>query len=459
MAKSTPKARRYRFSARASLIGLGIELSRRRIWAPIEEKVQIRQKTVIYTPTDKLKDGFIGMLAGAQGLVETNKRVRPDQALQAAFDRQGCAEQSTISETLNACTEENVAQLGEAVKVIYRQHGAGYHHNYQERFQLLDADTSGMPTGKKAELSTKGYFPRQRNRRGRQLARVVASWYDEVVVDQLYAGKVQLTQALQPLILAAEEVLELDEAQRRRTLLRIDAGGGSEDDVNWLLARGYHLLVKDFSTKRATRLAQSVQTWYPDTKIPGREVGLVLQPHLYVRPTVQIAARSRKQNGQWSYAVLICTLSPQEMLTLMSQPAELVKDSASVLLAYVHCYDKRGGGAETQVKGDRQGLGLTKRNKKKFTAQQVLVLLGSLAHNVTIWARNWLAQTSYKLRELGILRMVRDAFQIRGRITLDQEGRVQRITLDRRDPLAGLVGSALKILLMPGNVAINLGEI
>jgi hypothetical protein len=286
----------------------------------------------------------------------------------------------------------------------------------------------------------------------------VASWYDEIVVDQLYAGTVQLTKALQPLILAAEDVLDLDEAKRRRTILRIDAGGGSDDDVNWVLARGYHLLVKEYSTKRATSLAKSVQTWYPDTKVPGREVGLVTQPHPYVRPTVQIAARSRKKNGQWSYAVLICTLSPQEILALMGQPAEFAEDPASVLLAYVHCYDNRGGGVETQVKGDRQGLGLSKRNKKKFTAQQILVLLGSLAHNVTIWARNWLAQTSHKLRELGILRLVRDAFQIRGCIVL-RRGQIREITLDKKDPLAGLVGPALKTLLRPVNVAINLGEI
>lgn len=458
MAKSTTKRPRCRFSTRASLIGLGVEFCRRQVWAPIKAKVQIRQKTLLHTPVDKLQDSFIGMLAGAQGLVETNKRVRPDRALQAAFNRQGCAEQSTISETLNACTAGNVAQLEEAVKLIYRQHSAGYCHNYQEQFQLLDADTSGMPAGKKAELSTKGYFPRQRNRRGRQLARVVASWYDEVVVDQLYAGTVQLTKALQSLILAAEDVLELDEAKRRRTIWRIDAGGGSDDDVNWVLARGYHLLVKDYSTKRATGLAKSIQTWYPDTKIPGREVGLVTQPHPYVRPTVQIAARSRKKNGQWSYAVLICTLSPQEILALMGQPAELAEDQASVLRAYVHYYDKRGGGVETQVKGDRQGLGLSKRNKKKFAAQQVLVLLGSLAHNVTIWARNWLAQTSHKLREFGILRLVRDAFQIRGCIVL-RRGQIREITLDKKDPLAGLVGPALKALLMPVNVAINLGEI
>jgi len=92
MAKSTTKRLRCRFSARASLIGLGVEFCRRQVWAPIKAKVQIRQKTLRHTPVDKLQDSFIGMLAGAQGLVETNKRVRPDRALQVAFNRQGCAE-------------------------------------------------------------------------------------------------------------------------------------------------------------------------------------------------------------------------------------------------------------------------------------------------------------------------------------------------------------------------------
>ena len=66
----------------------------------------------------------------------------------------------------------------------------------------------------------------------------MASRYDEVVVDRLFGGKTQLSAALQPLVLAAEQTLALDEAQRRRTILRVDAGGGSLDDVNWALRRG-----------------------------------------------------------------------------------------------------------------------------------------------------------------------------------------------------------------------------
>jgi hypothetical protein len=97
---------------------------------------------------------------------------------------------------------------------------------------------SGLPCGKKAALATPGYFARQRNRRGRQLGRVLATRYQEVVVDQVCAGTPQVATALLPLVLAADATLDLDLARRRRTLVRVDAGGGSAPDLRWLLVRG-----------------------------------------------------------------------------------------------------------------------------------------------------------------------------------------------------------------------------
>ena len=73
--------------AHASLAALGVHLQRLDLFGPIREQVHIAQKTVRYTPTDKLYDAFIALLAGAQGLVEINGRLRPDAALQAAFGR------------------------------------------------------------------------------------------------------------------------------------------------------------------------------------------------------------------------------------------------------------------------------------------------------------------------------------------------------------------------------------
>jgi hypothetical protein len=172
------------------------------------------------------------MLAGAHGLVEINTRLRSDPGLQAAVGLQRCAEQSVVQDTLDACTEENVRQMEQALDTIYRQHAQGYRHDYARAWQILDVDMSGLPCGPKAAFATKGYFAKQRNRRGRQLGRVLASRYDEVVVDRLFAGTAQLAAALQPLVTAAEGTLELDAAKRASTILRVDAGGGTLEHIN-----------------------------------------------------------------------------------------------------------------------------------------------------------------------------------------------------------------------------------
>jgi len=298
------------FTACASLAAIGVKVQQLDLFGPIRKLVQIAQKTVKYSPSDKLYDGFITILAGAQGLAEINTRLRSDPALQQAFGRQACAEQSVVQQTLDACTAENVKQMEQALDTIYRQHSQGFGHDYAQHYQLLDVDMSGMPCGKKAAFASKGYFAKQRNRRGRQLGRVLATRYEEVVTDRLFDGTTQLTKALQPLMQAAEQALELDERRRGRTLVRIDAGGGSLDDVNWRLSQGYQVHCKDYSSTRAQRLAQSVQYWVDDPHVQGRQVGWVRLPaDEYVRPVRRIAVRCRKANGQWGIGVLISTLA------------------------------------------------------------------------------------------------------------------------------------------------------
>jgi hypothetical protein len=449
------------FSACASLAAIGVQVRHLDLFGPIREGVRIAQKTVKHTPVDKVYDAFISLLAGAHGLVEINTRLRSDSALQAAFGRTRCAEQSVVQETLDACTGENVSQMERALDTIYRQHSQGYQHDYGAAWQLLDVDMSGLPCGKKAAFASKGYFAKQRNRRGRQLGRVLATRYEEVVVDQLFEGTTQLTTALQPLLQAAERTLALDERKRARTLVRIDAGGGSLDDVNWLLSRGYQVHCKDYSHRRAQRLVQSVQHWVDDPKVAGRQVGWVeIAAPEYVRPVQRIAVRCRKSNGQWGVGILISTLDAAAVLALIQAPARSQADLAAVLLAYVYLYDQRGGGVETSFKGDHQGLGSTKRSKKRFEAQQMVMLLGTLAHNVVIWARRWLTQIARpsKLRHYGLLRLVRDVFHISGFLVFDALGQLRQIVLNRGAPLAAALVTALSELLAPAHVAISLGE-
>ena len=113
-----PEAVKARFTAYAGLSGIGRAFVARRIFRPIQERVQIAQKVVRYAPSDKLLDGFINILAGGVGMVEVNKRVRSEVGLQRAFGRRGCAEQSVVQDTLDACTPENVTQMQAALREV-----------------------------------------------------------------------------------------------------------------------------------------------------------------------------------------------------------------------------------------------------------------------------------------------------------------------------------------------------
>jgi hypothetical protein len=439
---------------------LGVSLQQRDVFGPIRERLVIAQKTVKHTPLDKVYDAFITLLAGAHGLVEINTRLRSDAVLQAAFGRAACAEQSVVQQTLDACTAENVCQLEQALQVIYRRHSQGYRHDYTKEWQILDVDMSGWPCGKKAALATKGYFARARNRRGRQLGRVLATRYDEIVVDQLFSGTTQLSTALQPLVRAAAQTLELDAAKRARTIIRVDAGGGSLDDVNWLLERGYAVHAKEYSSRRAHALAESVTEWIDDPRAPGRQVGWVTAtPSEYVRPVRRIAVRCRKTNGQWAVGVVVSAVPPAAVVDLTGQSADRVQDDHAVLRAYVYFYDQRGGGVETALKSDKQGLGLTTRNKKRFEAQQMVMLLSALVHNVLVWARQWLQPQCPPVRRCGILRLVRDLLHVSGFVVRDGAGRLTQVVLNEAAPLARGLAAALCQLLAPLHVVVILGKI
>jgi hypothetical protein len=108
MKNEQPAASSRLYSPRATLCAIGLKLCSMKLFDTIADHVKIRQKTIKHTPVEKLTDAFIAILASAHGLVEVNTRVRSDAALQRAFGRSACAEQSVVQETLNACTVENV---------------------------------------------------------------------------------------------------------------------------------------------------------------------------------------------------------------------------------------------------------------------------------------------------------------------------------------------------------------
>jgi hypothetical protein len=101
-------------------------------------------------------------------------------------------------------------------------------------------DLTGLTASARAEGSEKGYFPNKRNKRGRQLARVIAPQYEEILYEKLYAGKTNSSEVLKETIKEVERILALlaeEPEKRKRTLIRIDGGFGTDENLNWLVAR------------------------------------------------------------------------------------------------------------------------------------------------------------------------------------------------------------------------------
>jgi hypothetical protein len=89
----------------------------------------------------------------------------------------------------------------------------------------------------------------------------------------------------------------------------------------------------------------------------------------------------------------------------------------------------------------------------------MVMLLGSLAHNLIVWSRRWLTAEAPRLAGYGALRMVRDLFQVAGLLGFDPQGQLTSIILNRAAPLARELAAALGQLLGPIKVKIKVGAI
>jgi len=476
------------FSGACSLAALGLYVQEIHLFDPLRQQVHIPQKQVKDHPIDKLYDLWIAMLAGLERTVELNTVLRADAGLQRAFGRPRCAEQSVVQQTLDACTPETIEQMRTALTHIARQYGQAWQPRAAHEWLILDIDLSALPCGKQAEHATKGYLPGRRGQRGRQLGRVYASQTEEIVADLLYEGHTHLSEVLQALVEQAQEYLQLDEAARHHTLLRFDAGGGTIDNINGLFAQGYGVLCKEYSGKRAKALAKTIEDWITDPSEPGRSLGIVSMPCLdYQQPHQihRVVLRTLPPGdpaAQPSYSVLLSNLSPEQVFLLLGQPVSAAAEPERVAQATLDLYDLRGGGVETSFKGDKHGLGLSQRNKKRFCGQQMLTLLASLAHNVLIWARSWLfvpeeikaplvcdddllpeavslpADPLEKLCRYGIKRLVRDILHLSGCLHF-RRGKIVAITFNQAAPLAPLLAAPFRRLLAHQSVVINLDQI
>jgi Transposase DDE domain group 1 len=405
-------------TGRASLCALGEYLRRHCFFAPLREQVQIRQKTVRYRPIDKLLDVVGGILCGAKTIAQNNVTIRTDRAVQRAFGRSGCAEQSTMARTLRACTAENVTQLEQVSWYYLKRYGATPRHRFHDARLWVDIDLTPMPIGAKAEGSERTWMGRNRSKTGRKTLRITASPYREILHETLLRGKETAVPALKSALQEVESRLGWTRERRAQIVLRLDGGFGTTEVLNWLLSRGYQVVAKISNHGRVQKLRQHLGPWQP-TSSPGRDMAAVLRPHRFCRTTRQWVIRTPKDKGGYQYAVLVTSLAELEPPTVAD-----AYDGRAIIEA-TFCQDK-------------QALSLVKRRQHKWEAQQVVLLLARLAHHILLWSKRWLSRvptTRWRLDGYGLVRLLQEGTTVPGVIRW-RHGWMVSIRFDPLHPLA-----------------------
>jgi hypothetical protein len=115
---------------------------------------------------------------------------------------------------------------------------------------------------------------------------VSAPLYAELIFEKLYAGNTTSCEVLNQTIGEVERLLGLDEGKRRRTLIRLDGGFGTDENLNWLFWRGYEFIAKGYGGRRANKLARSVpEEGWLEGPTKGQDLGVPEEPHRYARKT------------------------------------------------------------------------------------------------------------------------------------------------------------------------------
>ncbi len=293
-------------------------------------------------------------------------------------------------------------------------------------------DLTGLPCSPHAQGSEKGYFSQQQNVYGRQLVRVSAPIYHETLFSRLYPGGQSGQAIFKPAAREVQSWFTWSRDQRRRIIWRTDGGLGTDENINWALTHDYQVFMKGYNGKRANALARwiAAKDWYELRA--DKWVAVAPRALRYARRTQTLLLRWQTPITQEiKYATLVHSLLEQDWRTI---PA---------------LFGDRGA-MESEIKADKFGLLLPRRRKRLFAAQEALILLTDVAHNLLAWTQDWMFADS-RFAAYGPVALVNDVFCVPGDIIF-KGNKLQMVALRESHPYAADLAICLaKLLAYFGN--------
>jgi hypothetical protein len=243
----------------------------------------------------------------------------------------------------------------------------------------------------------------------------------------LYSGNTASLSAYIPVFQLLARFLNYTPEQRQRTILRSDSGFGSDKNLDYALDEDWQVLSKGYAARRTGSFARQATSADWINVGPERWVTRVLSAPTYIRPVQYLLLRWKTERGDLKHSTVICSLLNWSLSDV------------------IHYYDDRGA-CETEIQADKSGLKICKRRKHTLAAQEALIVLSDLAHNLVAWTKQWM-QLPGPFTEYGALRMTEDVFAIPGRLIFDAHNRLTEVQLNSLYPHVDQVAEGLERML------------
>jgi Transposase DDE domain len=367
--------------------------SRIGFFEPFAQHFQLPMHCRDYTSLQKLQALICSLAVGCEWTKDINHKLRPYPVAAQLLGLPQFPEQSCINRFLHQLGAPQQQQLECISEQLLQRFGL-----WRQSARVdLDIDSTGlMVYGRHYEGAQKGYFPRQRGRRGYRLT---------VASTRHPAGSEILSVCFDPANVAANgrfwdclyQAAEVLGSLDRVGLILADAACGSGPDVQELLELGPAFIVKGISDKTAIKFAAQVQPaqWEPldlftrVCELGPRHITKCVHP---VR--VVLVELLTKRRDRPFYSHLYTNLSSHQA------------DAETVF----HRYNQRQC-IEALIKTAKYGLSIKHLRTRSYEPIENFLHVAAITFNLLAWFRHYLL-AQVDLQDLGLCELTQTLMDI-----------------------------------------------
>ena len=350
---------------------------------------------------DKIATLFSSIVVGCSHIKDINHKLTPYPSAASLFRMDRFPDQSGINRFLNRMGPEQIIQLSLIFEAILDKLAL---FKDEEKVDLNVDVTDLVVYGDRYQFAKKGYFPKERGKKGYQLSLgTTNSEYSQILSLILDPGNISLSVRLWDTIYEVAEVLGSSE---RIGVIRADAIYGIGPDIAELMRQNFSFLIKGKNPLTAKRILKRLTPSYDDWKKVDETTWAFDTKYLIIRncpyPVRTVLTKAIDAKGKLEYRHIYTSFSPEEM------------DEVEVVLFFRKRID-----IEAIIRDDKHGLYIDNLRTKSFWGIWAYLFIACATHNlISLFRKRVLSETG--IEDLGIQTIVKKLTDIPAKFEKEQ---------------------------------------